>query len=149
MSGDEGYTRYGKRDRAGGGRTLIWLLLIVIVVGATGLAVAWDRIGGDDAPPPAPAAAEPAQRLLIREGLRREDIAAVLDRETTISGDRYLVLTGPGQRGRRLARTGRPTSLEGFLFPATYEITSQTTAANLVDLQIAAYETAESQVNYS
>ncbi len=150
MSGDDGYTRYGRQRKAGGGRTLIWLLLIVVVVGATGLAVAWDRIGGDDeAPPPADEATLPVQRLLIREGLRREDIAALIDQETTMSGDRYLALTRPGQRGRELARTNRPTSLEGFLFPATYEITSKTTAAQLVDLQLAAYGTAESQVNYS
>ena len=35
----------------------------------------------------------------------------------------------PGARGRALARADRPTSLEGFLFPATYEIAADTTAA--------------------
>ena len=91
----------------------------------------------------------PAQRLLIREGLRREDIARLLDDETSISGERYLALTGPGARGRARAHTGKPTSLEGFLFPATYEITAQTTAQELVDEQLAAYDANTSQVNYS
>lgn len=140
-----------RREQAPSGRTLLWLLLIVGMVGATGLTLGWDRIrGGDEAPVPGePVAVEPAQRLLIREGLRREDVAELLDAETAIPGERYLALTGPGERGRRLARADRPTSLEGFLFPATYEITDATTAADLVDEQIAAYRANTSQVDYS
>ncbi len=83
--------------------------------------------------PPSDSMAAPADTLLIREGLRREDVAALLDKETTISGERYLALTAPGPRGRALARADRPTSLEGFLFPATYEIAADSTAADLVD----------------
>ena len=139
-----------RRERAHGGRSLLWLVLIVVMVGAAGLALAWDRVGEDEpAPETAAAPVEPAQRLLIREGLRREDVAALLDSETTMSGARYLALTAPGPRGRQLARTGRPTSLEGFLFPATYEITDSTTAQELVDEQVAAYQANESQVDFS
>lgn len=139
-----------RRDRAHSGRSLLWLVLIVVMVGAAGLALAWDRVGEDEAAPETVAApAEPAQRLLIREGLRREDVAALLDSETSMSGARYLALTAPGPRGRQLARTGRPTSLEGFLFPATYEITDSTTAQELVDEQVAAYQANESQVDFS
>jgi UPF0755 protein len=119
------------------------------MVGAAGLALAWDRVEREDpSAPVATAPADPPQRLLIREGLRREDVAAVVEAETAMSGERYLALTAPGPRGRRLAGTDRPTSLEGFLFPATYEITDATTAQELVDQQVAAYETAESQVDY-
>lgn len=139
-----------RRGRAHGGRSLLWLVLIVVMVGAAGLALAWDRVGEDEpAPETVAAPVEPAQRLLIREGLRREDVAALLDSETTMSGARYLALTAPGPRGRQLARTGRPTSLEGFLFPATYEITDSTTAQELVDEQVAAYQANESQVDFS
>jgi uncharacterized YceG family protein len=116
---------------------------------AVGVALAREATK-DDAPATEPAAATvPTHKLLIREGLRREDIAALLDEDTTISGARYLALTGKGQRGRRLAGTSRPTSLEGFLFPATYEITDDTTAAELVDDQLAAYDANTSQVNYA
>jgi hypothetical protein len=92
---------------------MLWLLLIVAMVVATGLSLGWDRIRGGDEGPVAgePVTTAPAQRLLIREGLRREGVAELLEAETDISGERYLELTGPGARGRQLARTGRPTSL--------------------------------------
>ena len=147
---DRSYRRYG-RGRGGGprrGRRLIWLVLVAVMIAAVGLALARNAMDDD----PAPAAADPTaaapQRLLIREGLRREDVARLLDEETSISGDRYLALTAPGARGRALARARRPTSLEGFLFPATYEITPETTAAQLVDLQVEAYRANTSDVNY-
>ena len=66
-----------------------------------------------------------------------------------IPGARYLALTAKGSRGRRLAGTNAPTSLEGFLFPATYELTDDTTAAQLVDEQLAAYDANAAQVNYA
>ena len=132
------YSRHGRRERAGRGRTLAWLVVIVVMVAAAALALT-TRSGGGDGAPVAQTSTAPAQKLLIREGLRREDVAAILDEETAIPGSRYLALTAPGPRGRALAKTGRPTSLEGFLFPATYEITDATTAGELVDLQLAAF----------
>jgi uncharacterized YceG family protein len=114
-----------------------WLVLIVVMVGAVALALG--RAGGDDPAPVAETTTAPPLRLLIREGLRREDIAALLDAQTAIAGSRYLALTAPGARGRALAKADRPTSLEGFLFPATYEITTATTAKDLVDQQLAAF----------
>jgi UPF0755 protein len=137
------------RRRRRGGRTLVWLGLVVLMAAAVGIAVAGGALGGDDGPPVATTATAPVQRLLIREGLRREDVAALLDRETSISGDRYLALTGPGARGRALAGAARPTSLEGFLFPATYDITDATTAAELVDEQLAAYRDNTAGIDYS
>ncbi|HMO01109.1 MAG TPA: endolytic transglycosylase MltG [Miltoncostaeaceae bacterium] len=142
--------RPGRASRGqGGGRTALWILLILVMAVAVGLALAREATK-DDTPSAAPAAeTAPAQKLLIREGLRREDIARLLDRETAIPGERYLALTAAGQRGRRLAGTSRPTSLEGFLFPATYDITDRTTAGELVDEQLAAYDANTSQVNYA
>ena len=136
-----------RRARGGGGRTLIWLGLIVLLVIAVGWALARGSFGDDPAPAPADQAAG-GSTLLIREGLRREDIAALLDKQTDISGERYLALTGPGPRGRALAGTDRPTSLEGFLFPATYELAKETTASGLIDMQLEAYEANTADVNY-
>ena len=117
------------------------------MVVAVGWALARGSFGDDD-PTPAQEQAAPTSTLLIREGLRREDVAALLDKETSLSGDRYLALTAPGARGRALAGTDRPTSLEGFLFPATYELPEDATARNLVDLQVEAYEANTADVNY-
>lgn len=151
MSRPEGrYTRHGRPRRAGGGRTVAWLLLLVVMIGAVVLALGRDAFTDDPAPVQADTApADPPRKLLIREGLRREDVAALLDAETGIAGQRYLALTAPGARGRALARAARPTSLEGFLFPATYEITDATTARDLVDQQVSAYESNTAQVDYS
>ena len=135
-----------RRRSPGGGRTLLWLGLIVVMVVAVGWALARGSFGDDDPAPQEQAA--PTSTLLIREGLRREDVAALLDKETSLSGDRYLALTGPGARGRALAGTDRPTSLEGFLFPATYELPEDATARDLVDLQVEAYEANTADVNY-
>jgi UPF0755 protein len=150
VSRGERHRRYGREPRRGrSGRTALWIVLIVVMAVAVGVALAREATK-DDAPPPAPAAESvPTQRLLIREGLRREDIAELLDEETAIPGERYLALTAPGSRGRRMAGASKATSLEGFLFPATYELTDDTTAAELVDEQLAAYDANTSQVSYA
>jgi len=140
------YRRYG-RPRRRRGRGLAWIVLIVAMVVAVGLALGRD-VFDDDPPAAVETAPPPPQRLLIREGLRREDVAAILDGETAIAGDRYLALTAPGRRGARLARADRPTSLEGFLFPATYEVTETTTAKELVDEQIAAFRANTDDIDY-
>jgi UPF0755 protein len=82
------------------------------------------------------------------EGLRREDIAAILDEKTTLSGDRYLALTAPGPRGRQLAKASGPRSLEGFLFPATYDVYSTTTVEDLVEQQLGAYADRTAGIDY-
>jgi UPF0755 protein len=149
VSGRERYRRYSSSHPRRGRRTLLWLVLILVMAGAVGLALANNAFNTDDSPPLAQTSTAPAQKLLIREGLRREDVADLLDAQTTISGARYLALTGPGPRGRSLARANRPTSLEGFLFPATYEIAPGTTAQDLVDEQIQAYGANTAGIDYS
>lgn len=144
---EEGYRRYGRRRRGGRGRTLLWVGLVGLMAVLAGVVLARDALSGSDTPAASETAAAP-QKLLIREGLRREDIAALLGRRTHIPGATYLALTAPGARGRALARTTRPVSLEGFLFPATYEITSATTAQELVDMQLAAFRDNTAGIDY-
>ena len=48
-------------------------------------------------------------------------------------------MTGPSAKGAALAGRTQPTSMEGFLFPATYEIGNETTVEFLVDQQIRAF----------
>ena len=106
MSGEKPYRRHGRAARGGGGggRTVLWILLIVVMAVAVGVALAREATK-DDAGADAPVAESvPTQRLLIREGLRREDIARLLDQETAIPGARYLALT------RVRDHAGRPLS---------------------------------------
>ena len=149
MTRGERYRRYSRERPPKRGRTVLWLVLIVVMAGAVGLALARDAFEDDGAAPSAEVSTAPAQRLLIREGLRREDVAELLEAETVIPGERYLALTGAGARGRSLAHTGTATSLEGFLFPATYEISTTTTAQDLVDEQVEAYQANTSAIDYS
>ena len=101
-SSGRSYRRYGRGD---GGprrrRTLLWLLLIVVMVAAAGLALARNASNDDTTPAAADGTTVPVQRLLIREGLRREDVARLLDRET-VDLRRPL----PGAHRPRGARTG-------------------------------------------
>ena len=146
-AGPTGATAAAPRPRRR--RTLLWLLLIVVMIAAAGLALARNASNDDTTPAAADSTTVPVQRLLIREGLRREDVAAAAR-----PGDLDLRRPLPGAHRPRGARTGasrapdRPTSLEGFLFPATYDITSDTTAAQLVDEQLQAYQDNTADVNY-
>ena len=82
----------------------------------------------------------PTIPVTFPEGLRREEIAAILEEKTNLSGQEYLSATAEGALGQERAATKRPTSLEGYLFPATYEIGTETTVPYLVDRQLEAYD---------
>ncbi|HEX2502942.1 MAG TPA: hypothetical protein VHK00_03285, partial [Miltoncostaeaceae bacterium] len=75
----------GRGSHGGSGRTLLWLGLILVMVVAVGWVLARGSFG-DDAPAPAAEDAAPSSKLLIREGLRREEVAALLEAETDLSG---------------------------------------------------------------
>jgi UPF0755 protein len=152
-------TRPSRRPGSGGGphakgsHTVIWLLLILAVVIGTGWVLfQTTRDGGDEPAPvaqdPGLATGDPIMRLTIPEGLRREDVAELIERETDLSGERYLELTGPGPRGRALARADGPTSLEGFLFPATYDLFEETTVEDLVDMQVEAFTANTADIDF-
>jgi len=146
--GGRGEGRHRRRaPNDGERRTLLWLVLFA-AMGVAVIAAVFAAARDEEAPPP-PTATEPALTITFPEGLRREDMARIVADETGISPRRYLDLTAPGGRGARLAGRDEPTSLEGFLFPATYEYTSETTAAELVQKQLDAYEDRTSRIDYS
>lgn len=142
-------------DRGGGLRTLLWLGLIVVMAGVVVLGLARGVGGGDDEMAVTPVAegdgapAAPTRPLTIPEGLRRTDIAALLERETRLSGRAYLRATDAGRRGARLAGLDREVSLEGFLFPATYQIGARTTVEDLRDAQVEAYQARAADIDYA
>ena len=77
--------------------------------------------------------------ITVPEGLSRDQVAPLLD-DAGVSGD-YLEetirspLLRPADYGGEGAR-----NLEGFLFPATYELPAKGTAKQLVERQLAAFE---------
>lgn len=65
--------------------------------------------------------------VLIPEGSNMYEIAAILDKSGIITGKAFLLATTGGDLIHDLAP--QATSLEGYLFPATYRLGKHTTAA--------------------
>ena len=106
---------------------------LVIVVGVK-------KLGGDDPAPDVSAKVAKTENITIPEGYRRDQIAEVA-KKAGIKGD-YLAASksakgfNPGKYGAE-----SPESLEGFLFPATYEeFRNKATADDLVQDQLDAFK---------
>ncbi len=85
--------------------------------------------------------------ITIPEGLSRDQIAADVLPEG-VSSEEYLALTKTAPKGFDPAAYGAKTrNLEGFLFPATYEIGSGQGVQSLVDQQLQAFEDNIAKVN--
>ena len=113
-------------------------LLGVAAVLAIGAVALIDRVRGDD--DPAPQATLRVENVTIPEGLERRQIAEIA-RDAGLRGN-YIRATvaargfDPGKYGATGAR-----NLEGFLFPATYELERNTKVQDLVARQLEAFET--------
>ena len=85
-------------------------------------------------------------RLLVVEGWRMEQIAEAIDAQPLLdfTGNDFVALVGPGAPlpPEFQQRHGIPSgaSLEGFLFPATYEVRYEATAAELRDQMLDAFD---------
>ena len=124
-------------------RWWLWIaVLVVVLVAVGGYAVRRARRSRPPAPPP-------PITVTFPEGLRREQIAAILQSKTGLSGKQYLAQTAAGGVGQVLAGTSTPRSLEGFLFPATYQLLPTDTVAQFISQQLAAYRYYTAAVNYS
>lgn len=112
-------------------------ILAVLVALAAGAALMIHR-GQRRSPPPAPKVV----RVLIPEGYTADQIAA-LAREDGLRGGYLSAVGQASHRGLlRPSHYGAPRgthTLEGFLFPATYELYVGTPAARLVAEQLAAF----------
>jgi hypothetical protein len=103
---------------------------------AYGVVKVADRLGGSDEP--APAAPAKLGTITIPEGLDREQIAQTV-KDAGIRGD-YVKETqsfkgfDPGRYGAE-----NPESLEGFLFPATYELPRKAMVDDLISRQLDAF----------
>jgi len=133
-------------------RRLIAVIVIVGVLGVAGWFVV--SIVRDHSSSTSPKASAPVQlkvlRIVFPEGYTREEMArqigdvnkiAQQKRHVTpkLSPERYLALTASSKFPGEFKRDGERRSLEGFLFPATYDFTKRTTTAQLVKDQLDAF----------
>jgi UPF0755 protein len=123
-----------RRRLVAGGIALVVLLIAVVAISGV--------IGGGEEPPAAP----PTKSVTIPEGLTREQIADVA-KENGIRGD-YLEASKSSEKIdlEDYGAEGAP-SLEGFLFPNTYELAEKPKVKQLVKTQLATFEDQFSKVN--
>ncbi|MEN3342241.1 MAG: hypothetical protein V7644_1645 [Actinomycetota bacterium] len=142
-------SRHVSRRRILARRLAAVTALIVAALVAFVLVKVADR--ADSSPPPVTTAALPAPkplRIVFPEGFTRRDMAARVRAVARIARHKrhvkprlspraYLAATRP-QRIPGFGRQKRP--LEGFLFPATYDFLKRTTSAQLVRMQLQAFQ---------
>jgi uncharacterized YceG family protein len=129
----------------------VGVLVVLVAVGAFA-ATAWIAGGGDDAPAVTTTAPPPLARLTIifPEGFTIRDMAdrvaavrgiAIRKRGVTprLTREGYLRAVDRAVVPPRFRKDMTRDSIEGFLFPASYEFTQRTTARELVADQLAAF----------
>jgi UPF0755 protein len=151
------------RRRGGGGRHAG--ALAGLVLGAAILAVVVWAVAGrggnaqttteEALPPPPP----PTLRIVFPEGFTRRQMADRITEVNEIAADERGIVTALSEKAYLKASRTKATplpagfeapdarTLEGFLFPATYDFTSETTSKELVGLQLGAFDDAWSQVD--
>lgn len=126
------------------GAAVVVLIVLGIVAGA---AAAIHHFTAGSAPPPPPKeAAGGVREITIPEGYDRRQIADLADKDG-IAGD-YMKASesfkgfNPGKYGAE-----DPSSLEGFLFPATYDLPRHPNVDDLIARQLDAFKQYMGQVN--
>jgi peptidoglycan lytic transglycosylase G len=133
-------------------------LALVVLVAGLALAVwlvvsALGSVGGGDdkvAKPAAPVA-PPVLKIIFPEGFTREEMAARINAVNQIARNKrkinprlsskaYLAATASSKIPATFAKDARRRSLEGFLFPSTYQFEPRTTSRQLVNRQLQAFE---------
>ncbi|MGE5689205.1 MAG: endolytic transglycosylase MltG [Pseudomonadota bacterium] len=137
-------------------------LLAAFALAAWLASVAVNGVAADDPPPTTTTAlaAPPPKplRIVFPEGYTRKEMAARVAAvrkiartkrkvDPRIRQARYLALTERSRLPAQFAGDTTPRTLEGFLFPATYDFTAKTTTRQLVEKQLAAFRKAWKQVD--
>ena len=78
--------------------------------------------------------------IVIREGLRLEEIAELLEREGVVSAGEFRQALQEEYSASFLGELPPGAGLEGFLFPATYSFSLQVTAHEVVQRLLAAFD---------
>jgi UPF0755 protein len=158
------YQSTGGRSRR---RIMVRRAVALVVLAACAVALAFlvragfDRVsdsGSEARPMPvAPPRPKPL-RIIFPEGFTREQMAERITAVKKIArqkrrvnprldAERYLAVTSSSPVAARFARDGKSHSLEGFLFPATYEFSRRTTTQQLVRQQLRAFRRAWKRVD--
>ena len=129
------------------GALIIVAVAALLVFGATKVIGALGD-GGSDDPAPAPVGEVKTSDLTIPEGLDRHQIADVAN-EAKLKGDyeeasKSFKGFDPAEYGAEDA-----ANLEGFLFPATYELPKKATVKDLISRQLDAFEQNMNEVDLS
>jgi uncharacterized YceG family protein len=150
-----------------GGRIFLrrGVALVLIAAGIAalvfGVRVAVDEIRESRSSPPAPAPVPPKPlNIVFPEGFTRAEMAkritavnAIAKRKRGVrprlDAERYLAATADSKYAARFAADGQKHSLEGFLFPATYQFTARTTSEQLIQKQLDAFGRAWRKVDLS
>lgn len=144
--------RPGRRPRperaSTGGRKALAIIIPILALAVIVIGLWWSMSGGGDEPPPTTSTSKTVDVLFV-EGLRRTEMAEILQEKTGIPAADYVAATDPSALGRRLAGTKKPTSLEGFLFPATYPVDPAKPVQDLVDYQVSTFEQRTAGIDYS
>ena len=137
-------------------RRIVALGVLLAALIGLGFAIASVRDRGHKSSTPTVAAAPKPFKIIFPEGFTRADmagrvkaVAKIAEKErgkmTLLDERAYLAATA----GERLLRGFGRHPLEGFLFPATYQFTGRTTAAQLVRAQLAAFQRNWRSINLS
>ena len=122
-------------------RRVVALIVVGAALGVAGWA-AWTAVGGDDkaAPPPTTVAPPKVVQVLFPEGFTRAQMARRADSvSATITARGYLAATASSPLPGQFAVDGKARNLEGFLFPATYDLFETDPATRLVRKQLDAF----------
>ena len=151
--------RYVRHRPSTGARVLAVVGGLVLGIGALG-AIAWALVGGvgggssgEAAPATSPTTTgpppKPVLKIVFPEGFTRAEMGERVKAVNKIAKDKRKITTKLSPRDY-VRLTSKPTlpegfpktktpHLEGFLFPATYEFTEDTTTQGLIDLQLEAF----------
>jgi UPF0755 protein len=130
--------------------------LAVVLAGlGWGGAVAIGKLRGSPAPATSAVAPRPPKpfRIVFPEGFTRREMAKRITRVNAIAfherhvqprlaAKTYLAATASSALPGKFAGDGKRRSLEGFLFPATYDFLRRTTSKQLVAAQLTAFRRA-------
>ena len=123
-------------------RRVVALIVVGVALGVAGWA-AWAALGSRDkaAPPPTTTVAPPkVLQVLFPEGFTRAQMARRADAVSpAITARGYLLATASSPLPGQFAGDGKARNLEGFLFPATYDLFATDGSKPLVGKQLDAF----------